>query len=50
MNNLTEKEIDQLLIETLDLDDVEVIKLIFEKGFNAGKCYMLDNYVIASMD
>lgn len=47
---LTEKEIDDLLIETLDLDDVDVIKLVFEKGFNAGKDYMLDNYVIARMD
>lgn len=32
--NLTEEEIDQFLIDTSTMDDVETIRYIFDKGYD----------------
>jgi len=43
---LTEEEINKLLIETLDMDDVQVIRYIFDAGYKQSVEDMLKGHLI----
>ena len=43
---LTEEEVNKLLIETLDMDDVQVIQYIFAEGYKQSVEDMLNGHLI----